>query len=480
MKKLFITAVVGMTLFTVGCSQEELAPEYVESGIEMRVSPDMAAVKDRSRNFTTHIIAGDNISDNNSVLKEEFKKYANEINFMGLNSKNKDLFLHRWLNYYNDKDDWFLTDEIHGHSEADFTERSLWPISHNVDFFAVTNCIQKEDDYSISIKLDKGVRLEPFYDFKSYKADRVVGQDVLYAVSLNERCPSDENYRVPLHFKHAMSKINFQFENHNDDVIIMIDNVDMYMNRDGAFYFDMEKTGDDAMIHWDMDKGYTSNFERLSYECGYFYMCPIVMYGNEGYTYTPQFFKGDNRYELALNNNRDNYRNFQPELAKEKMKEYPTFPEEFRGKNLYHLVVPQRIPDGKDLGIANSTVKKPCIAVWMRVINRHAADAPRPCVNLQKDNYNQNEVKADDFSYVYSWYQGDVYGFNYVFVPLCKADGSGFDLEPGKEYTYKIIFTEGGGWGLDGDPTMIPIKTEVTLKDWIDGGTTVFTPVGDI
>lgn len=448
---IYFATVLCFALLLSACSNNE--PSIKQSdNIAIGITIQSESKTPTSRRYTTEIV---------DKTQKDWEKYCDEVNLMAFKAgslKPEDKFFHQWCNRCTDKpDQWLFFGNSYGTdahlSTSGYVQTIMWPDYH-LDFYAVTHLEHTDTPKWIFYN---GDGKNPYFEFHSYTGNFVTGQDLLYAVALDKYHDNDEKYRVPLVFKHAMSKIEFSFENKNPDVEIVIDNVNMFAYTEGTFDFDRTQSDDEAQITW-RDH---SNYKTLSYANGMDFMRAIVMHGADGKAYIPQISMDDPRPAFV-----DYYNErYSASLTVAERSEYP---EEKKGTELYHLVVPQPVPVKTD----NMTMTYddgshcPLIAIWVAIRNIHGENGKdkTPPANLVGDNYNKYPITKDEFKYIYD--DRDVYGFTYVYIPLNNADGEGFDLLPGKTYRYKIVFEKGAGWGVDFKQTIVPVVTGISVSDF--------------
>lgn len=481
-------------LAVAGCSDRDLVPAAPTEGVAIGVTPSVIDA-DIARHGASRTETETKEEDGVNVLRhyftsgivttENFQKYG-AINLRIAKSElNPDgtiyTFGHYWVNWFGDRNPldktaWELSDKEYSHDESDI-RLVKWPTTGNLDFFALANCSVNHNWCNILYNNDTdenkipGCKADTRWGVFNYRPvgyandvkdkdnkDRIVGHDMLYAVTRGKNINSYSDGRVPLEFKHAMSCIEFVLDNTNPNTQIYIDNIDMHICREGVFTYEQSDTEGDY-IQWHDSR--LREYGRLSYGTGYYIMHPIMMRGNENRSYYARFLD-----KPVMENKKD---------ATKRM----GVDKEFEGKPFYYLIVPQTVKYSSKSFSNDGNAKVPVISLWARIWNINTKGGAPDCTSWPGMGARYNEVYDPSYENYETLYSGsrnsdvninieDQGNLIYVHVPLCPLDANGngeFTFKPNTKYVMHITFGEGAGW-QGSTQVLTPVVTKVEEIPW--------------
>ena len=292
-------------------------------------------------------------------------------------------------------------------------------------FFAMVNATPAWDGTT-------GMKVENFTVESTVSAQK----DVLYAVQEVEKKPDGAQ---AINFRHALSKIEFKAKNENKNIYVEISRVKVCnVNSKGNFKFSASTVGNidihESTGSYPAEVGKWSAWADLtSYETAAFGPVKLSQKKYEGETLKT------------------------PEEAAEASP--LTISGEYNANTMYLL--PQKF----ELYTGTGTDDPNLTNVW------NGSGKPESGAYFLVETKIQNvaagngtRAAVDD---VYLW--GNSTTAKYIAVPMPKET----NWEPGKRYVYTFVFTTDGNGGTDpekGEPVLVPIKLNVTVDDFVDGG----------
>lgn len=292
-------------------------------------------------------------------------------------------------------------------------------------FFAMVNATPAWDGTT-------GMKVENFTVESTVSAQK----DVLYAVQEVAKKPDGAQ---AINFRHALSKIEFKAKNENKNIYVVISRVKVCnVNSKGNFKFSASTVGNidihESTGSYPAEVGKWSAWSNLtSYETATFGPVKLSQKKYEGETLKT------------------------PEEAAEASP--LTISGEYNANTMYLL--PQKF----ELYTGTGTDDPNLTNVW------NGSGKPESGAYFLVETKIQNvaagngtRAAVDD---VYLW--GNSTTAKYIAVPMPKET----NWEPGKRYVYTFVFTTDGNGGTDpekGEPVLVPIKLNVTVDDFVDGG----------
>ena len=251
--------------------------------------------------------------------------------------------------------------------------------------------------------------------------------DLLYAVN-KKVSKNDNDGKVNVNFRHALSQIAFKVKNTNENLKVEVNSIEIVRTKNyGVFTMPNATTAADNSV-----KGYWSNLEMVSTDGD---GLPDSYYG---------FYKGDESV-VTLEGVCDAV--------------------DFTGRCGYlserssMFLMPQTLEPSKvtvDAKTGKAKMDKSTgnyIAIKCRIFQKGTGSS------YFGANPIWGEVKAS---------VGDSYEVlcQPVYVPACGPEG--MTWEAGKKYVYTIAFGEGGGYDEEGDKVLVPVSFDVAVDDFED------------
>lgn len=431
-----IYTLLTATILTA-CNNEAPSPAAKEYPIRFDISMSDNARSSRYQD-------GASITTNDNLTRD-----CQSIHVMGIFSYYLLHAFDKWLNYSDG--DWHFYDHADDREASlrkqlywttDFTNPLSWsldshlhPSFHRLDFYAVGNTVGTGDP--------ELHYMENFYTNKYIYGEHMGGtaylnyitpsgkewiNDVLWAGVDTYSTPTADtqeevnNIRVSLEMKHAMSKIMFTFENKNPYTYIEVENImlnNVYCN--GRLMFEKDFNGN-ISTWWDASQ--YSNKNHICYGSGYLHMRQMFFNGTE----TPYYKNNEEKVEIPTKQMLDH-----------------------NGAPFYYLAIPQTI---EHWDVTNS-YNAPSVSFWMTIHNKNYAD----------NNYTDpNDNKSNPVPAHWQW----------ITIPL-SSENNAVIWQPGKAYTYHVVFGDVDGWLQDGTPAIVRVECGgFKVEPFAAGGT--FTP----
>lgn len=268
-------------------------------------------------------------------------------------------------------------------------------------------------------------------------------KDLLYAVVKDATRPAGTEGKIAINFRHALSQIEFMAKNENPNIYVEISQVKVcQVNSKGNFTFPTSATTPNVPEH-----DYTGSYPTASVG-KWANWSTLANYKTTTFTAVPLSQKkvtGESplTYDAA-----------QADASGLTTKDDSG--KEYSSNTMYLLPQGFQAADGSDANLTKvwSGSGKPTAGahflVKTKIWNVAAGDGKR----------------TDDANNIVLW--GATDGKD-IAVPM-PADTN---WEPGKRYVYTFVFTTIGNGGTDpekGEPVLVPIKLNVTVDDFVDGG----------